>query len=163
MDGLKDDARRAERDVLLTYVRMARGALCELSPSDIRARKLPSAMNQIGLIVETTESAANQIMDQVSEILALPGDISPGAYREAVEARCMSLMEACAFQDLTGQRSTKVIETLLHIEHKLGKLAHLLGDEGDAPPEEPEADVLLNGPAMPGEGVDQDEIDRMFG
>jgi len=77
------------------------------------------------------------------------------------------MMEACAFQDLTGQRSSKVVETLMHIEDKLGKLALLMGDEEEPPREEASPartgdDLLLNGPAMPGEGVDQDDIDAMF-
>lgn len=156
----------AERALLLAYIRAARGALAELSPNRMRVEKLPSAMNEIGMIVQTTESAANQIMDAVDQIMNLPAETAPEAYRAAVEEQCLALMEACAFQDLTGQRSTKVVETLLHIEDKLGKLAALMGDD-----EEPVAapvdtrtgdDVLLNGPAMPGEGVDQDEIDAMF-
>lgn len=167
MSGAPETKFRDERDLLLAYVRAARGALAELSPSEIRAEQLPSAMNEIGMIVETTESAANQIMDAVDLILNLPSDTTLPDYRASVEEKCMSMMEACAFQDLTGQRSTKIVETLLHIEHKLGKLALLLGEEdgprSPAPVERTGDDVLLNGPAMPGEGVDQDEIDRMFG
>jgi len=161
--GLPSD----ERAVLLAYIRAAQSALSELAPNHMRVERLPSAMNEIGMIVETTETAANQIMDAVDYILGLPVELNPNAYRSAVEEKCLTLMEACAFQDLTGQRSTKVVETLLHIEDKLGKLAGLLGDSVEEQPIDPKADrqgddVLLNGPAMPGEGVDQDDIDAMF-
>lgn len=156
---------RDERDMLLAYVRAARSALAELGPNGLRAQHLPSAMNEIGMIVETTESAANTIMDVVDSILNLPPEISAELYRTTVEDKCLALLEACAFQDLTGQRSTKVVTALLNIEYKLGKLAHLLGEDEEMPSEPPpqNEDVLLNGPSMPGEGVDQDEIDRMFG
>lgn len=156
-----------ERAVLLAYIRAAQNALAELAPNHMRAERLPSAMNEIGMIVETTETAANQIIDTVELILGLPVDLGANAYRSLVEEKCLTLMEACAFQDLTGQRSTKVVETLLHIEDKLGKLAALLGDAREesaagAIDERQGDDVLLNGPAMPGEGVDQDDIDAMF-
>lgn len=155
-----------ERTLLLGYIRAARGALAELAPNRMRSEKLPSAMNEIGMIVETTESAANQIMEEVDHILNLPIDTPAVLYRTTVEERCMSVLEACAFQDLTGQRSTKVVETLLHIEDKLGKLAELIGGDEEPPPDSANErtgdDVLLNGPAMPGEGVDQDDIDAMF-
>lgn len=156
-----------EREMLLAYVRAARNAIAEVKPNDMRARRLPSAMNEIGMIVETTETAANQIMDAVDIILKLPAETPPEEYRAMVEAQCMSMMEACSFQDLTGQRSTKVVETLMHVEDKLGHLAELLGDEADEQAIAPDVqsagdDVLLNGPAMPGEGIDQDDIDRMF-
>jgi chemotaxis protein CheZ len=156
---------RDERALLLAYIRAARSALADLAPNLMRVEHLPSAMNEIGMIVETTETAANQIIDAVDLILGLPRDLSHEAYRSSVEEKCSTLIEACAFQDLTGQRSTKVIETLLHIEDKLGKLAALIGDDEtpQTPPEQRAGDdVLLNGPAMPGEGVDQDEIDAMF-
>lgn len=156
----------AERHALLRYVIAARKAIAELRPNEMRTQKLPSAMNEIGMIVETTESAANQIMQAVEEILALSNDVAPIDYRASVEEKCLSVMEACSFQDLTGQRITKVVETLLTIEDKLAALAEVLGEaaeEAAAAEEAPAGDaVLLNGPAMPGEGVDQDEIDRLF-
>lgn len=163
----QDSSARSERELLLAYVRAAREAISELRPAEMRAKRLPSAMNEIGMIIETTESAANQIMDAASAILELPPELTQDSYRAEVEQRCLSMMGACSFQDLTGQRSTKIIEMLLHIEDKLGRLAHLLSEDEHAEEvaadvEPPSGDVLLNGPAMPGEGVDQDDIDRMF-
>lgn len=154
----------ADRRVLLQYLMVARRAIADLRPTEMRMERLPSAMNQIGMIVETTETAANQIMQSVEEILSARPELSPPAYRSFVEEKCLAVMEACAFQDITGQRITKVVETLLTLEDKLAGLAELLDVEAEPAPEAPPPgdEVLLNGPAMPGEGVDQDEIDRLF-
>jgi len=156
----------AERRVLLHYLVAARKAITDLKPTDMRLRRLPSAMNQIGMIVETTESAANQIMQSVDEILNARADISVEAYRSFVEEKCLAVLEACAFQDLTGQRITKVVETLLTLEDKLAALAELLDESVEEAADEAAPDgedaIPLHGPAMPGEGVDQDEIDRLF-
>lgn len=158
-------AQAEERAALLRYVLAARKAIAELRPNEMKFRRLPNAMNQIGMIMETTESAANQIMAAVDEILALDDALTPEDYRANVQTRCLSVIEACSFQDLTGQRITKVVETLMTLEDKLAGLALVLGESGEAeaPEEALEGDaLLLNGPAMPGEGVDQDEIDKLF-
>lgn len=153
----------AERRALLRYVIAARNAIADVRPTQMRLHKLPSALGEIGMIVETTESAANSIMEAVEAILALDAETPRGVYRAAVEENCLVVMEACAFQDLTGQRISKVVDTLLTLEDKLSALADVLGDEdADEPAPGMSDDVLLNGPAMPGEGVDQDEIDRLF-
>lgn len=170
MSEISPDTLAAERRALLHYVTAVRRALGELRPGEMRARHLPTAMTEIGMIVETTESAANQIMQAAEEILAQPAEAAPGAYRAFVEERCLLTMEACAFQDLTGQRIAKVVEMLLKLESKIGGLAELLGDGSEESAETPAEtsdgagdEILLNGPANPGEGVDQNDIDRLFG
>lgn len=154
----------AERRALLQYVLAAQKAIANLRPADMRFEKLPTAISQIGLIVEATEAAANQIMQAVEEMLNPSADLSLANYRCFVEEKCLMVLEACAFQDLTGQRIAKVVETLLLLEDKLAALSGLLDAEVEIEGEPaPEGDaVLLNGPAMPGEGVDQDEIDKLF-
>jgi len=54
-----------------------------------------------------------------------------------VEERCLLMMEACSFQDLTVQRISKVVETLLNLESKIGGLAELLGEGAEEPAPEP--------------------------
>ncbi|MGE3866495.1 MAG: protein phosphatase CheZ [Hyphomonadaceae bacterium] len=152
-----------ERRTLRLYVRAARRAMADLRPTELRTEKLPSAMSEIGLIVETTESAANTIMAAVDDIMGLPAAGAIADYREAVHAKCLAVLEACAFQDLTGQRITKVVAILLTLEDKLAALSALLDAEDEAPSPAPSAGAaLLQGPVAPGEGVDQDAIDRLF-
>ncbi|SUS03274.1 Chemotaxis phosphatase, CheZ (fragment) [uncultured Defluviicoccus sp.] len=165
MTNVAPETLAAERRALLHYVTAVRRALTELRPGEMRARHLPTAMTEIGMIVETTESAANQIMQAAEEILGQPPETPPEAYRAFVEERCLSMMEACSFQDLTGQRIAKVVEMLLKLENKIGGLSELLGEgvEEEAPePVRSGDEILLNGPAAPGEGVDQNDIDRLF-
>jgi chemotaxis protein CheZ len=155
----------AERRALLHYVTAVRRALSDLRPYEMRSRHLPTAMTEIGMIVETTENAANRIMQAAEEILEQQPDTTPDDYRAFVEERCLLMMEACAFQDLTGQRISKVVEMLLNLESKIGGLAELLGEgveEETQAPVRAGDEILLNGPAAPGEGVDQDDIDRLF-
>jgi chemotaxis protein CheZ len=164
MDGdiLTHEEIAAERRDLLRYVKALRKAIAELRPAEMRMKSLPTAMTEIGAIVETTEAAANEIMASVEDIMQLAPEMEE-EHRAIVEEKCLAVMAACSFQDLTGQRINKIVEMLLKLEGKVATLDELLG-EGEEPEEEPveEGKVLLNGPALPGEGVDQDEIDKLF-
>ena len=76
-------------------------------------------------------------------------------------------MESCNFQDLTGQRTTKVITTLRHIEERIVAMIGIWGieafEELPVPQSENDGDeALLNGPAKAGEGISQADIDALF-
>jgi chemotaxis protein CheZ len=91
------------------------------------------------------------------------------AIKTIVEAGCMRIFEACAFQDITGQRIAKVVNTLTFIEERLSSLQKVWGDTiGDVPADAPveaaktgEA-ILLNGPALAGEGINQSDVDALM-
>jgi hypothetical protein len=89
------------------------------------------------------------------------------AYKAAVDDEVMKIFEACSFQDITGQRVSKVVNVLKQIEERVGKLANTLGVEDSAPQEmsaeeKRRHDLLLNGPAIGGPETKQDAIDAMF-
>jgi len=60
-------------------------------------------------------------MDAAEEIMSADSSDS-GAYQTAVNDACMRIFEACSFQDITGQRISKVVRTLTYIEDRLNKL-----------------------------------------
>ena len=82
----------------------------------------------------------------------------------------MAIFEACAFQDITGQRISKARENLNSIESRVSRFAEAVSvADSDAPASAEEAerekrkkDLILNGPAANGEGVDQSEIDSIL-
>jgi chemotaxis protein CheZ len=95
------------------------------------------------------ERAADVILTAAEQALrksasARTGDRSASA---DVERALLTILEACAFQDLAGQR--------------LARLAAILADTrpADAAPVDP----LLYGPALPGDGLDQAAADALFG
>ena len=152
------------RDLAL-YIAEARREIAEMRPEEMKKVKLPRAGQELEAIVKATEEATHTIMTAAEEIMA--ADVSvPAAYKTAVEDGCMRIFEACSFQDITGQRITKVVNTLTYIEERLNGLQKAWGpDLGDAPGAAPEATgdaALLNGPSLAGEGVDQNDVDAMF-
>ncbi|MBW8882934.1 MAG: protein phosphatase CheZ, partial [Asticcacaulis sp.] len=88
------------------------------------------------------------------------------AYKAKVDDEVMKIFEACSFQDITGQRVSKVVNVLKQIEERVGKLANTLGVDDKpvemTPDERRKADLLLHGPAIGGPETKQDAIDAMF-
>ena len=84
----------------------------------------------------------------------------------------MAIMEACSFQDITGQRITKIVRSMKFVEERVDKMVQLWGraeienlaSSLDLSSEEDERDKRLNlsGPQMPDEAISQDDIDALF-
>ncbi|MDG1708029.1 MAG: protein phosphatase CheZ, partial [Emcibacteraceae bacterium] len=127
---------------------------------------------ELDAIVEATESATDTIMQAAEDIMSCDIEESDG-YKEHVNTELMKIFEACSFQDITGQRISKVVKTLNHVEDRVSKLIAILGitnKDGtpiDAKPIlDPDAEGsdedLLNGPALAGEGIDQSDVDSLM-
>ncbi len=154
-----------EIEALARYIRTAKLEIAAIRPKDITSEHIPTATDQLDAVVGSTEEATNKIMDECDVISAIAGGLPP-EQGEKLTASVTRIFEACNFQDLTGQRITKVVGALKHIEQKIASLMVALGEEIGAPPPVPEESdpekKLLNGPQMPGQGVSQDDIDRLF-
>lgn len=154
---------------LSKYIDRARRDIAALQPAE--SEHIPRAGQELEAIVESTEEATNTIMQASEEIMAADtGDAD--AYQALVNDAIMRIFEACSFQDITGQRISKVIESFTYIEKRLHKLAHLIeGVEGltPAPADEEEAaaaerkrDLLLSGPQLKSLAKDQNAVDELF-
>lgn len=150
------------------YVSRLRQAIGALRVNEAATDRIPMAHEELGSVVTATASATNTIMAAAEGILALP---SGPKYRDGVEDQVNTIFEACAFQDLTGQRIAKVVDALGLLEGRLSRFAQAVNardtrDELD--PEEARRKaraetLLLNGPAKDGAATSQDEIDALFG
>ncbi len=158
----------AELEDLATYIRHAKQEIAAIQPKDISTSHIPNATDELDAVVGATEDATNKIMDVCDEITSIAGSCAP-EINEKLIACTTKVYEACNFQDITGQRITKVVQTLKHIDGKVGALLLALGEEihrggGDTAPPAPvdSEKVLLNGPQLPKNAIDQDAIDRLL-
>lgn len=147
------------------FITKARDEIRGLRPNNLRLEGIPSAGAELDAIVKDTEGATNFIMTAAEAMLA-GDDLDLAGYRDLVSNQAMAIFEACSFQDITGQRVTKVVHVLRELEQRISSLAMNLGVE-DAPEEETELqrrrrEQLLNGPAINGPSTSQDDIDAMF-
>jgi chemotaxis protein CheZ len=136
--------------------------------------RISIAVAELRAIVYATETATNGILavaeaiDSAAE--SIPRAASEGSVDMAVEqihSLVASLFTECAFQDITGQRVSRVVTTLEFVEQRVGTIIQVLGDSFDdmIPPNQGPSggiDGLLNGPSRSG-GVSQADIDSLFG
>ena len=104
-------------------------------------------------------------MSTAEDVLAMDPETTENFGME-IQDRMMVIIEACSFQDLTGQRVSKVVSTLKHIEERISRFSEAMGvqeTEVELTDEEKRRqDLLLNGPAIGGPETAQDDIDAMF-
>jgi chemotaxis regulatin CheY-phosphate phosphatase CheZ len=161
-----DTAIYQEFRYLSEYITRARGEISQLHPVELKTRQIPRAGRELDAIVAATEEATNTIMEAAETIMAAePSD--PEGYKTIVDNSVMTIFEACSFQDITGQRICKVVETLSVIEQRLHRLGEVWGAEtGPALPADDMAadhdDPGMSGPALEGEGIDQDGVDALL-
>lgn len=157
---------------LIDFINVAKVEIASIRPNSLSKKDIPTATDELDAIVQHTEAAAGQIMDCADEL----GDVAKGLEGEIGETLSgisMKIFEASSFQDITGQRVTKVVKVLKHIEEKLAALASAIGDTEVTEDEKPavaldadgapanDAD-LLNGPQLEGMGNSQDDIDALL-
>ena len=158
-----------ELEGLARYILAAKREIAALRPDDITSEHLPKAADELDAIVGSTEEATNGIL-QAMELLESLTDKMPADVAEQVTNAVTQVYERCNFQDITGQRITKVVKTLKHIEDRVEALVAAFGDEIQKyreaqPHEEPQKSAdekLLNGPQLPDEAGKQAEIDALL-
>lgn len=116
---------------------------------------------ELNEVVRHTEEATNKIMDH-AEALQKLGDAK-------ISEHAMGIMEACSFQDITGQRVKKVLQIIDQMEMRIDRLVSLLGGgaisthaQALATGTERPDEHLMAGPQMAGKGVNQADVDKLF-
>ncbi len=167
--------------------------IAELSAAIERTKRELSALhydgsntgrfNEVGTeldaVINATEQATETILSAAERIETAAGNLSAQATDETgrgqadeIAEQVVGIFEACNFQDITGQRITKVVSALQFIDERVQRMMEIWGGPEDLAAFIPEKDEqpaddeseLLNGPALE-EAVGhatQDDIDALF-
>jgi chemotaxis protein CheZ len=182
MDAARKELASSDNEVvakmigLADYIEQAKQEIAALRPDEVKDQHLPVASDELDEIVAETAEATNRIMDATETIQGAIGEIDEATQQTIFDAS-MQIFEACSFQDITGQRVTKVIKALKDIEAKVDSLIIAFGDEiaeyksrhaaevtQETPTDVDEIsdDMLLQGPQLSDEAMSQDEIDKLL-
>jgi chemotaxis regulatin CheY-phosphate phosphatase CheZ len=164
---------RRELQEMSAYVQQTRKEIAALRPDTPSKNRIVLATGELDAIVSATERATSEILSAAERIQAAAARIASAQDTkpmvDEINAQVIEILTACSFQDITGQRTTKVVNTLRYIETRINSMIAIWGTEGleGLPTEEVNDDTrpdahLLNGPALSG-GVSQGEVDDMFG
>jgi chemotaxis regulatin CheY-phosphate phosphatase CheZ len=173
----KDDAHlrilREELREMSSYIHQTRREIAALKPADAGSNRIMAATGELDAIVSATERATSEILNGVERIneltLKLPKTPDVAVIVEEIQAQVTEVLMACSFQDITGQRTTKVVNTLRYLEQRVNSMIEIWGVDGvqgSAPPPDVTEDRrpdahLMNGPAADG-GPSQADVDALF-
>jgi chemotaxis protein CheZ len=159
---------REMRDIA-DHIAATKHEIGKLQANAIKNVHIPAAGQELDAVTKCTEAATNTILSCAEAVMA--ADAADAArYKALVDEKMLQIVEACAFQDTTGQRVSKVIETLQHIEARVASFAAAVRAH-DAPGAANEAEreraarkngLLIHGPQADDAGARQAEIDKLF-
>jgi chemotaxis protein CheZ len=170
---------KVELDLIHDAINRTKREIAVLHGKSFDGQEMAKVNGELGAVVGGTEEATQQILEATEAIdqaaTALSKNVSPDQQKllsEEIQERVVAIFEACNFQDLTGQRISKVMGTMKFIEQHINDMMDIWGGvdaiKAHAPPiiDTREGDAkLLNGPMLDGDPghASQDDIDALFG
>ena len=169
---------KVELDLIYDAINRTKREIAVLHGKSFNGEEMAKVNGELGAVVGGTEEATQQILEAAESIdqaaTALSKVTSPDQQKllsEEIQERVVSIFEACNFQDLTGQRISKVMATMKFIEDHITVILDIWGGvdaiKAHAPPavDTREGDArLLNGPRLENDAghASQDDIDALF-
>ena len=175
MSGGANSTLKTELAGLFHYIQRVRVEIAGIHRPADEDNNFDKMSDQLDAIVEATEQATDTIMSTVETNEPLLAEVRAGIEDaglqtkiDQISANNMGLFEACSFQDITGQRITKVVRSLTYVETRVDKLIEAWGrselenvtvalDRNKTDDEK-----LIHGPQRPNEAISQDDIDALF-
>ena len=108
-----------------------------------------TATVELEAIVEQTETATSEILEaaeKIQEVLwVLREEGASETQCDIIESKIIDVYTACSFQDLTGQRSNKVVQLVCYVERRVGAMMEVLGLKDDVKDEPRAGGASLGG------------------
>jgi chemotaxis protein CheZ len=122
LDGLAGMAKLLhEVEELGRTIAGAKAEIAALRVDDINASHIPSATDELDAIVTQTASATDAILESCETLDRVAAGLTGEASAQLQDATTR-IYEACSFQDITGQRITKVVATLKTSDAKVAQI-----------------------------------------
>ena len=178
MESMSFRGLRTELSDMMSHIDSTKIEIASLRPEDDQDGQIVAATSELDAVIKATETATSEILEQseriqtIVEKLRADETLPPGIvpHIDDLEDVSTQLLMSCGFQDLTGQRINKVVNTLLYLEQHISTMmniwqidrgtgvSHLMASAPDDA--RPDKD-LLNGPQLDGAGVSQNDIDAL--
>ncbi len=123
------------------------------------------ATGELGAIVRATESATESILASAEEIQEIAFTLREGGFAvetcDAIDERATNIYLACSFQDLTAQRTRKVIDAMQFLEDRISRMIDIWGFSREELQLPEATSNALHGPSE--DGLAQADVDMTFG
>ncbi|MEE1655350.1 protein phosphatase CheZ [Microvirga sp. CF3062] len=168
---------KAELDSIYEAIERTKREIATLRYAGAQGKEITRVTDELGAIVTGTETATNSILAAAERIDDLSSNLSSrlagsdqDIAREILD-HVISIFEACNFQDITGQRISKVVGAMKFVEERVHHMMEIWGGMESFKDIETIDDAkrqgekaLLNGPALAYDNgvTSQDAIDALF-
>ncbi len=169
---------KVELDLIHDAIDRTKREIATLHGKSFDGGEMAKVNGELGAVVGGTEQATQQILeaaesiDQAASAMSKVDSVDQQKrLADDIQERVISIFEACNFQDLTGQRISKVMATMKFIEQHINSMMDIWGGvdaiKAHVVPQadnRSEDDKLLNGPKLAGDvgHASQDDIDALF-
>jgi chemotaxis protein CheZ len=157
-----------------------RREIAQIRPPYKFDQQLVNATEELDHIVDATEKATSDILQAAEEIQEVAWTLrekgTDPELCDKIDQRATDIYTACSFQDITGQRTEKVVKALRFIEQRINAMIEIWGVDDIAYKVDDiaskmqdfaaqmreEASPYLDGPQPKGQGLRQDDVDCML-
>lgn len=138
--------------------------------------RFAEASSELDAIVTQTEGATQNILHRAELVQELAWTLREQGVDEAVcddiDAHTTEIFMACSFQDLTGQRTQRVVQVLRYLESRINEMMDIWDFQSEEMnisrpdpinPEEHRPDAhLLHGPQNDDKAIKQNDVDALM-
>ncbi|MHC2090497.1 MULTISPECIES: hypothetical protein [unclassified Methylobacterium] len=135
--------------------------IAAISTVDQDHSRLGIASVALDAIVRATERATSDILGAAEEVQETAWTMretgADATICDVLDRRATEIYTACSFQDLTAQRTARIIHTLRYLEERLAAMIAIWGGEVEAIPPAPGSTA-----ATVAQDLDQSDVDRFI-
>ncbi|GJD62858.1 hypothetical protein [Methylobacterium frigidaeris] len=121
--------------------------------------QLGAASEALDGIVRTTERATSDILQAAEEVQEVAWTLretgADSRVCDRLDQNATQIYTACSFQDLTAQRTSRIVNTLRYLEQRLTAMIEIWASEDDPPA------PASNRTEVPETTLDQDDVDQI--
>ena len=125
----ESDRMRVDLVEMLNAITRTKTEIAAIRPADAESNHFDHASTELDAIVDTTEKATSDILaaaERVQEIAwTLREQGVDASICDLIDSHATEVYMACSFQDITGQRTRKVIEVLRFLEARIDAMIRI--------------------------------------
>jgi hypothetical protein len=142
-DRATQDVDRLRFDLLelAKAISRTKSEIAAIQSADAEQSRLTTASEALDAIVRTTERATSDILEAAEHVQEAAWTLREAGADEQtcgeLDRRATEIYTACSFQDLTAQRTGKIVQTLRYLEGRIDAMIDIWGgdERSDATPE----------------------------
>ncbi|MEX0840901.1 MAG: hypothetical protein WD039_01245 [Xanthobacteraceae bacterium] len=168
------DARAAESldlflfdvaDMAQAITRM-KAEIAAIKPPPEQRAEIGEAAGELDSIVHTTENATSHILTAAERLQEIAWTLREKGIDEnlcdQLDAQATEIYTACSFQDLTGQRTRKVIQVLRYLEYRINAMISIWSKNAQPSSENWGIPALADISPLSSDSLDQADVDVMM-